>query len=174
MNRHFKIYKDSNGGTAPPLHPILAALSIVLDRNEDFANITVSHPHLRRHVFYDPDVPFPQDISYLLPPQEKRWWEHIPAVSRSVSSHPGPISAGGSPPPAGGFPPFAGGSPSPAGGSRPPAGGPLPLSVASEEQQTPADVECGAEEEEEEDQLVDEEPSRRLLPKVSRPKVSSC
>ena len=154
MNHHFKIYKNSNGGIAPPLHPILAALSIVLDRNEDLANITVSHPRLGRQVFYDPGVTFPPDISYLLPPQEKRWWEHIPASSRSVSSPPPPIPARGSPPP---------------------AGGSLPLSVPLYEQQTPADVECGAEEEEKEDQLVDEEePSRRLLPKVSRPKVSSC
>ena len=151
MNHHFKIYKNSNGGTASPLHPILAALSIVLDRNEDLANITVSHPRLGRQVFYDPGVTFPPDISYLLPPQEKRWWEHIPASSRSVSSPPPPISARGSPPPAGGFPPSAGGSPPPAGGSRPPAGGSLPLSVPLEEQQMPADVECGAEEEEEED-----------------------
>src|SRR6202789_2977142 len=146
MNRAFSRIQAENAGIAPPLHPILAALSIVISRREDLGNITTSHPLLWKQSCYHPNVKFPEDISTSLPEQENRWWDFIPVVPRLVDSPRLPLTAdnspppaggslppaGGSPPPAGGSPPPAGGSPPPAGGSPPPAGGsPLPPSGSS-------------------------------------------
>lgn len=63
---------------APDLHPLLAALAIVLDNNEDFSLITENHPELPRHKFYNPSAFFP-DLS-LFPPKEDCWWEDLGAL----------------------------------------------------------------------------------------------
>jgi hypothetical protein len=55
----------------------LAALSIVLERDEDFGRVTRSHPDLREHVYYDASNEFPADISDLLPESADRWWESL-------------------------------------------------------------------------------------------------
>ena len=96
MNLAFNRMKAENGGNAPKLHPILAALSIVLSWDENLSKITASHPRLRKHIHYDPSVVFPSEISDLLPKQEKRWWDVIPINPRQVDSPPPPIPAGGS------------------------------------------------------------------------------
>jgi hypothetical protein len=69
--------KGNNGGVAPPLHPTLVALSIVLEYKEDLGNITRSHPKRQEHTFYDASAVFPEDISNLLPPSKDRWWEPL-------------------------------------------------------------------------------------------------
>ena len=56
-----------NNGRHPALHPILAALSIVLVQNGDLGSINRSHPDLNEHEFYDERVVFPSDLSDLLP-----------------------------------------------------------------------------------------------------------
>lgn len=66
-----------NEGARVVLHPTLAALYIVLDRNENLGNINRSHPDLIQHELYDPDVEFPHDLSDLLPPTADRWWDHL-------------------------------------------------------------------------------------------------
>ncbi|KAH9984607.1 hypothetical protein BJV77DRAFT_1071939 [Russula vinacea] len=53
--------RQKNGGnpTNPPaLHPTLAALAIVLRKNQDFGMITRSHPDLKDHKYFNPDVDF--------------------------------------------------------------------------------------------------------------------
>ena len=62
----------------PPisLPPTLAVLSIVLSHKEDLGNVSRSHPHLRRHIFFNREVTFPEDISDRLP-SEDRWWEEL-------------------------------------------------------------------------------------------------
>jgi hypothetical protein len=52
----------------PPLHPILVVLFIVLDYDEDLSRITRFHPDWQQHAFYNTNIKFPTDISYLLPP----------------------------------------------------------------------------------------------------------
>jgi hypothetical protein len=69
--------KRKNEGTIPPLHPILVALSIVLDGKEDLGNITRSHPKQNTHSYYDESAIFPEDLSDLLPPKTDRWWEPL-------------------------------------------------------------------------------------------------
>ena len=187
MNRAFSRIQAENAGIAPPLHPILAALSIVISRREDLGNITTSHPLLWKHSCYHPNIKFPEDISTSLPEQENRWWDFIPVVPRLVDSPRLPLTADNSPPPAGGSPPPAGGSPPPARGSPPPArGSPLPPSGSSslsgprysarqDEQDvpmlppSPMEVEEEEEEEEKDELAEDVEVSTR---RHGRPKVS--
>jgi hypothetical protein len=64
-------------GDPPPLHPTLAALSMVIRRDEDLGSITRSYPDRVKHRDYDASVVFPFDISGLLPPSKDRWWEHL-------------------------------------------------------------------------------------------------
>jgi hypothetical protein len=66
-----------NGDQIFPLHPILGALTIVIRKNEDFGNITASHPGLKNHKYYNPNAEFPADISNMLPPMADRWWESL-------------------------------------------------------------------------------------------------
>lgn len=61
----------------PPLHPILAALTIVMDGDEDLAQITRSHPKLNQHKYYDPRAEFDDDLSEMLPGPTGRWWERL-------------------------------------------------------------------------------------------------
>jgi hypothetical protein len=68
---------SSEEGDAP-LHPILAALSIVLHYDEDLGNIKRSHPGLKGHSLYDPKAEFPEDLSHVLPSAD-RWWEELGA-----------------------------------------------------------------------------------------------
>jgi hypothetical protein len=68
---------EGNGDVTFPLHPILVALQIVLDQNEDLGSITRSHPDLKVHSFYDETAKFPADISHMLPPIADRWWEQL-------------------------------------------------------------------------------------------------
>jgi hypothetical protein len=39
--------------------------------------ITRSHLDLKDYKYFNPDVDFSQDISHLLPPREKCWWEDL-------------------------------------------------------------------------------------------------
>ena len=71
-------------GEVPALHPTLAALYIVLDADGDLAEITRTHPRLNRHSYYQPGAKFPQDISDLLP-SEDRWWEILGESLLTVS-----------------------------------------------------------------------------------------
>jgi hypothetical protein len=77
MNSEFRRVKKANGGTAPALHPTLAALSVVLDLGVDFSEIGRNYHKCRKHRFYDPRATFPEDITGLLPPKEERWWERL-------------------------------------------------------------------------------------------------
>jgi hypothetical protein len=77
MNSEFRRVKKANRGSAPALHPTLAALSVVLAKGADFAEIGRDYPKRRKHQFYDPQATFPEDITDLLPPQEERWWERL-------------------------------------------------------------------------------------------------
>ena len=191
MNLAFNRMKAENGGNAPKLHQILAALSIMLSRDENLSKIFASHPCLRKHIHYDSSIVFPSEISDLLPKQEKRWWDLIPVNLHQVDSPPPPIPAGGSlipagdpPLPAGGSPLSAGNPPSPQGESSH-ASGPrdpvpqeedVPMPPHSpapfvEQQTAPMEVEDG--EEEEEDELAEEEDAL-IEPRSVRPKVSGC
>ncbi|KAH9055090.1 hypothetical protein EDB83DRAFT_2316227 [Lactarius deliciosus] len=78
--------KKNNSGEAPPLHPTLAALYIVLDADGDLAEITRTHPCLNRHSYYQPEAEFPQDISDILP-SEDHWWEILAAKSLKKAAH---------------------------------------------------------------------------------------
>jgi hypothetical protein len=74
-----KLEKEIKEQDNPPpisLPPTLAALSIVLKGKEDLGNISRSHPDLRRHIFFNRKVTFPEDISDRLP-SEDRWWEEL-------------------------------------------------------------------------------------------------
>jgi len=55
----------------------LAALAIVLSRNEDLGRITRSHPDLSDHGYYNETAVFPPDISDLLPASAAHWWERL-------------------------------------------------------------------------------------------------
>jgi hypothetical protein len=68
---------SGDGGTRTPLHPILVALSIVLDRDEDLGRVTRSHPDREEHEFYEAGAFFPLHNSDSLPPSADRWWEHL-------------------------------------------------------------------------------------------------
>ncbi|KAN0121379.1 hypothetical protein V8E52_003275 [Russula decolorans] len=76
-----RIFRE-NGGACPPLHPILIALSIVLDRDEDLGRITRFHPGRWEHEFYDDSAEFPADLSDLLPPSADCWWEPLVEAAR--------------------------------------------------------------------------------------------
>ncbi|KAH9012478.1 hypothetical protein EDB85DRAFT_2158990 [Lactarius pseudohatsudake] len=86
----WQIRKD-NSEEAPALHPTLAVLSIVLASDGDLAEITRNHPHLHKHVYYQPGAEFPQDISNLLP-NEDCWWETLAAKSQNAASPPAAIT----------------------------------------------------------------------------------
>jgi hypothetical protein len=74
MNDKFwDIFKTT--GTHPALHPTLAALTIVLQTDDDLSNIQRSHPLLERHSFYKVEAKFDDDISGYLPGAAQRWWE---------------------------------------------------------------------------------------------------
>ncbi|KAH9056386.1 hypothetical protein EDB87DRAFT_1687494 [Lactarius vividus] len=100
MARTMKIFwqiKKENLGEVPALHPTLAVLYIMLDANGDLAEITRTHPHLKKHMYYQPGAKFPQDISDLLL-SEDHWWEtlappdtilcHLPNVRLILSKLP--------------------------------------------------------------------------------------
>jgi hypothetical protein len=73
----YQAYVGVDRSEIPPLHPTLAALSIVLHRNEDLGTIDRSHPDRHSHKRYKRDATFPDDISDLLPPHADRWWEKL-------------------------------------------------------------------------------------------------
>ena len=60
-------------GKKPPLHPLLAALSIVLYQNGDLSLITEAHPDLDEHRAYKRNVRF-RDLTE---PTGDRWWERL-------------------------------------------------------------------------------------------------
>ena len=64
-------------GAPPALHPVLAALTIVLKKDEDLGNIQSFHLLLRKHSYYKPEAEFPDDISDHLPGAAQRWWERL-------------------------------------------------------------------------------------------------
>jgi len=73
----YQAYVGVDRSEIPPLHPTLAALSIVLHRNEDLGTIDRSHPDRHSHKHYKCDATFPDDILDLLPPHADRWWEKL-------------------------------------------------------------------------------------------------
>jgi hypothetical protein len=75
--RQFWRLKNENEGVLPALHPMLAALFIVLDSGADFSEIGRNHWFLRKHKYYNPRVKFPEDISGLSPPSGDCWWESL-------------------------------------------------------------------------------------------------
>ncbi|KAH9056696.1 hypothetical protein EDB87DRAFT_1687002 [Lactarius vividus] len=83
----FQQIKKENSGEAPALHPMLAALYIVLDADGDLAEITRTHPRLKKHTYYQPGAKFPQDISDLLL-SEDHWWETLAAKSQNEAAPP--------------------------------------------------------------------------------------
>ncbi|KAH9022868.1 hypothetical protein EDB84DRAFT_1441102 [Lactarius hengduanensis] len=87
----FRQIRKDNSEEAPALHPTLAALYIVLASDGDLAEITRNHPHLHKHTYYQPGAEFPQDISNLLP-NEDRWWETLAAKSRNAASPPAAVT----------------------------------------------------------------------------------
>ena len=60
------------------MHPLVVALAIVLEKNEDFSLINEDHPELLRHKYYDPSRVFP-DLSAFYPAREDCWWEDLGA-----------------------------------------------------------------------------------------------
>ncbi|KAI9430695.1 hypothetical protein H4582DRAFT_2063483 [Lactarius indigo] len=66
-----------NSRDLPALHPMLAALYIVLDAKGDLSDIGRGHPSINKHKYYLPSAKFPTDILHLLPPSEGHWWEHL-------------------------------------------------------------------------------------------------
>ena len=74
MLYHFRQISKENNAVAPALHPMLAALFIMLQRGADLSKIRRDHPDLYKHKYYDPEAKFPQDISNLLPAPVDRWW----------------------------------------------------------------------------------------------------
>ncbi|KAH9015211.1 hypothetical protein EDB84DRAFT_1443546 [Lactarius hengduanensis] len=79
----------------PALHPILAALTIVLKRGEDLSLIAPNHPDLLMHKYYKASAVFP-DLHSFLPSREDRWWEDIVAKSLQVHMPEIPVSPAGS------------------------------------------------------------------------------
>jgi hypothetical protein len=61
----------------PALHPMLAALYIVLHAKGDLSEISRNHPDLEQHKYFQWKAKFPNDISDLLPPCEDHWWEDL-------------------------------------------------------------------------------------------------
>jgi hypothetical protein len=56
----------------------LAALAIVIRQDQDLLLISEDHPGIRRHIFYDSNARFPNDLSHLLPENAgERWWERL-------------------------------------------------------------------------------------------------
>ncbi len=64
-------------GDSLALHLTLAALYFVLNTKGDLSEIGRGHPKINKHKFYQPGAEFPADISHLLPPSERCWWEHL-------------------------------------------------------------------------------------------------
>lgn len=58
------------------LHPTLAALFLVLDDKGDLGDIKKTHPGINSFKYFNPLAVFPNDISSLLP-REDRWWEDL-------------------------------------------------------------------------------------------------
>ncbi|KAH9014646.1 hypothetical protein EDB85DRAFT_1899097, partial [Lactarius pseudohatsudake] len=79
----------------PALHPILAALTIVLKRGEDLSLIAPNHPDLLMHKYYKASAVFP-DLHSFLPSREDRWWEDIVAKSLQAHMPEIPVSPAGS------------------------------------------------------------------------------
>ena len=73
----FNRIREVNEGIAPALHPILAALQIVLNRDEDLIQINIANESITSHMYFDPEVDFPDSLDHLLTEQEERWWEQI-------------------------------------------------------------------------------------------------
>jgi hypothetical protein len=73
----FQCIKDQNGGVSPALHPTLAALFIVFYKHANLAEICRDFPDEGKHMEYNPDAKFPEDITNLLPPCEKCWYETL-------------------------------------------------------------------------------------------------
>ncbi|KAH9032698.1 hypothetical protein EDB85DRAFT_2145449 [Lactarius pseudohatsudake] len=89
--RIFRQIRKDDSGEAPALHPMLAVLYIVLDADGDHAEITRTYPRLNKHRYYQPGARFPQDISDLLP-SEDRWWEILAAKSRNAAAPPNAVA----------------------------------------------------------------------------------
>ena len=63
-------------GSNTNLHPTLAALLTVLSQQGDLSNI--NRAHLVKNIFkyFNPNAEFPDDLSGLLPTDD-RWWEDL-------------------------------------------------------------------------------------------------
>lgn len=68
--------KKLNKNIAPALHPTLAALFYVLEKEEDLSEIGRNHRKIRKNKFYQPLAYFPDDISNMLPDGDC-WWEPL-------------------------------------------------------------------------------------------------
>jgi hypothetical protein len=55
----------------------LAVLFIVFYKHGNLAEICRDFPDVRKHMEYNPDAKFSEDITNLLPPHEKHWWEML-------------------------------------------------------------------------------------------------
>ena len=75
MQEFRRVWRDLGDSLA--LHPTLAALYFILNTKGDLSEISRGHPKINKHKFYQPGAEFPADISHLLPPSERRWWEHL-------------------------------------------------------------------------------------------------
>lgn len=66
------------------MHPILAALLFMLEKNHDFREIVKEHPIKNTFIHTGPDPQWDDDLSYLLP-EADRWWEGLGALHFSLS-----------------------------------------------------------------------------------------
>jgi hypothetical protein len=61
--------------TPPHLHPLIVALTIVLDDDDDLSLISASFSGLERHKYYNPQVVFPDLAPYAA--KDDCWWEDL-------------------------------------------------------------------------------------------------
>ena len=66
--------KQRGGDT--DLHPTLAAFLTVLSQQGDLGDINRAHPVKNVFKYFNPNAEFPDDLSGLLPTDD-RWWEDL-------------------------------------------------------------------------------------------------
>ncbi|KAF8262442.1 hypothetical protein EI94DRAFT_1808759 [Lactarius quietus] len=83
--RHFHVLREENRGIAPPLHPTIVALFIILKESRNLLDIGRNYPGVMQHLYYKPQAKFPKEISHLLPSSGEFWWEALAAKAQSVA-----------------------------------------------------------------------------------------
>jgi len=92
---------DNNGGTPTPLPPLLCALSLVLNDNDDLGKISWFYPRFRKHRLCDPIYRdksvdprgrYPDNLDELLP-AKRHWWDRIRTIPQDPQPHSGAVSS---------------------------------------------------------------------------------